>query len=336
MPTLFELANTCGGHVNKADENYLITEAASLEGASNSSIAPFFSRKYALQLEHSQAGAVLCSKRPEGYDGRVIEVKNPQLALTQLMAVLYPVSSPNFGIHSSAVIAKGVNVPEDCEIGPNVVIERGAKIASGVRIMAGSYIGEAVTIGINSSIGPNSTIRAHCELGQGVTISSGVVIGSDGFGYVPDAEHGASYWAKIMHVGKVIIGNKVEIGANSTVDRGSISNTVIADDVIIDNLVQVAHNVTIGRATAIAALSGIAGSTVIGEECLIGGRVAIMGHLNICDKTIIYADSLVTKSIPKAGIYSSSLPAQPLKKWHRTIATLRRHGLEKRSHKQDK
>lgn len=324
MATLSELASVCDGRIDSRDGDYEIKEVASLERATAQCIAPFYKQKYSGQITATQAGAIICRLQPVGFKGRILWVDNPQLALIKIAPLLYGQSQSAMGVHRSAVVAQDVIVPDDCYIGANAVVQSGAQIAAGVKIKAGSYIGAAASIGSNGCIGPNATVHAGCQLGDNVSIGSGSVVGSDGFGYVPSDAPDAPYWAKALQVGHVVMGNNVRVGANTTIDRGSISHTIIGDDVIIDNLVQIAHNVTIGRATAIAACSGIAGSTHIGEHCLIGGRVGIVGHINICAKTTIYANSLVTKSITKPGIYSSSLPAQPLQLWQRMIVNLRR------------
>ncbi len=331
MATLSQLAEACGGKIENGDSGYEISNVSSLGDASKDSIAPFHHARYVKELATSKAGALISRGRPEGYTGRILEVADPQLALALIMPLLYPIDDSRKGVTSSASVADNVAISGESFVGENVVIDGGCSIGSGVKICSGVYIGKGVTIGANTEIGPNCTIYANSKIGESVRVSAGAVIGAEGFGYVPYEKDGAKCWVKMMHIGKVIVGDHVEIGSNTTIDRGSISDTLIEDQVIIDNLVQVAHNVKIGRATAIAACTAIAGSTTIGERCLIGGRVAIVGHITICDDVTIYADSLVTKSISKPGVHSSSLPAQPLKLWHRTLANMRRAGLNKRN-----
>ncbi len=326
MATLSELAEICGGKIAERDKDYQIHSIATLTSADEQSLAPFYDQRYAEQLTTTKAGVVIADSRPTAYQGRLLEVKNPQLALTKLMPLLYPVKECAAKVEASAQIASDVSLPEEAYIGHNVVIASGVIFKGKVYIGSGAYIGENVIIDAGASIGVNCSIMHGCSIGENCHISAGVVIGADGFGYVSDANQNATetIWRKTQHIGKVIIGKNVEIGANTTIDRGSIGDTIIGDNVIIDNLVQIAHNVNIGRGTAIAGCAAIAGSTTVGADCLIAGRAALVGHLIICDKVTILANSLVTKSIATAGVYSSSLPAQPVKVWRKLIARLRK------------
>lgn len=326
MATLSQLATTCGGKVDEKDKNHQVHKVTNLLSAAEDCLAPYHDKRYAKLLTSTNAGAIITDVRPSGFSGRVIEVANPQRALAKLMPMLYPVQRRNAKIERTAQIADNVQVPEQAYIGHHVVIESGVVLDGNVEIHAGAYVGANTVIASGVSIGANCAIMHSCDIGENVKISAGAIIGADGFGYVPAIgnSESAQTWQKMQHVGKVTIGNNVEIGANTTIDRGSIGDTVIEDDVIIDNLVQIAHNVKIGQGTAIAGCAAIAGSTTVGSNCLIAGGAALIGHLDVCDGVTIHANSLVTKSIKKAGVYSSSIPAQPSKIWRKAIARLKR------------
>jgi UDP-3-O-[3-hydroxymyristoyl] glucosamine N-acyltransferase len=200
-----------------------------------------------------------------------------------------------------------------------VVIEQDAVIGAGSSIAAGTVIGQGVQIGTNALIYANVTIYPLCVIGSNVILHSGCVIGADGFGLAPEA----GKWLKIPQIGRVIIGDDVEVGANTTIDRGALDDTVIHDGVKLDNQIQVAHNVHIGEHTAIAACTGIAGSAHIGAHCTIGGAAMIFGHIEIADKVNISTNTLITKSLPKAGTYTSALPFSEHSEWLKNAVQMR-------------
>lgn len=225
----------------------------------------------------------------------------------------YPSSPENqSSIHPSVILSPGsiiadsVSIGENTYIGPNVTIEPG------------------VTIGANSVIQGNNYIGDRVEIGNDCWIHPGAVIGSEGFGLVPNDDPVTGVWQRVPHLGTVIIGNRVEIGANTTIDRGAIDDTIIADDVILDNQIQVAHNVSIGRGTAMAGCVGIAGSATIGSGCLVGGGSGISGHLTIGDNTMVNGMSFVSRDLPSGGHYASGFPVLPTKQWNKLVATMRR------------
>ncbi len=324
MATLAQLAALCDGQVI-GDDQLPITAIAALDKADKHCIAPFHDSRYAKQLTNSQAGAIVTPSVPDNYQGNALVAANAQLAFAKIAQFFHPFQASS-GVHPTACVAGDVDVPSSVYIGPHAVVETGCTLAEWVQIQSGAQIGAGTNIGEYARIDSNVIIYTGTQIGAHTHISAGAVIGADGFGYVRDeVVKQSSGWLKMPQIGQVIVGDNVQIGANTTVDRGSMSDTVIADDVIIDNLVQIAHNVSIGRGTAIAACSAIAGSTHVGSNCLIAGRVSIDGHLQICDGVTVYADSLVTKSIAQPGIFASSIPAQPLKRWHRTLANLRKN-----------
>ncbi len=222
-------------------------------------------------------------------------------------------------IHPSAVIAANIAIPASVTIGAHVVIESEVVIGEGCQIGAGCYIGQDVVLGAECCLHPRVTLYHGCQLGARVTIHSGAVIGADGFGF---ANH-AGCWIKIPQLGRVMIGDDVEIGANTTIDRGAFDDTQIANQVIIDNQVHIAHNVKIGTGTAIAGCVGIAGSAKIGAHCLLGGAVGVVGHITIADRVQVNAGTLVMADIVEAGVYGGPFPLMPQKEWERNAATLR-------------
>lgn len=216
-------------------------------------------------------------------------------------------------VHETAAIEADVELSPGVTIGANAVVGCGAALADDVTIGAGSYIGAGVQIESGTHIHPNVTVLDRVTIGAHCELHSGAVVGADGFGWAP----ADGMWEKICQLGSVRIGNRVSIGACTTVDRGAIEDTVIEDGVILDNHIQVAHNVVIGENTAIAGCTGIAGSTRIGRNCRIGGAVSIVGHISICDQVTITANSFVNSSIRSAGSYSSGYPVEESKKWRK-------------------
>ncbi|WP_370261449.1 UDP-3-O-(3-hydroxymyristoyl)glucosamine N-acyltransferase [Limnobacter sp.] len=228
-------------------------------------------------------------------------------------------AKPEAGVHPSAVVDATANVHPSAIIGPNVVLGRGCSVGEGACIGAGTVLGDCVTIGANTLIHPNVTIYQECEIGQHCIIHAGVVIGADGFGFANDK----GTWIKIPQVGRVLIADHVEIGANTTIDRGAIDDTLIGFGVKLDNQIQIAHNVTIGEHTAMAGCVGVAGSTHIGARCTVGGAAMLLGHLTIADGTHISGCSAVMSSIKEAGAYSGIFPLQDHKEWEKTAVALK-------------
>lgn len=316
--TLAELARHVGGQL-RGDGAYEVTAVAAIDVAGPHDLTFLADRRYLARLASTSAGAVLLNTADaEAYEGRAIVVDNPQLAFARAAAVLHPPAPVLPAIHQLALIAPGARVSSRAWIDAHATVQTGADIGDGVSIGVGCSIGRRVRIGAGTQVAPRVVIGDDCVIGANCRISAGVVIGSDGFGYAKDGER----WINMPQRGRVIIGDDVDIGANTTIDRGTLTDTVIGDGVKLDNLIQVAHNVRIGAHTAIAACTGIAGSVIIGRRCTIGGHVGIAGHLTIADDVQILATSLVTKSIDRAGAYSSNLKAEPLDRWRRTVVRL--------------
>ncbi|MEB4591862.1 UDP-3-O-(3-hydroxymyristoyl)glucosamine N-acyltransferase [Candidatus Thiothrix sp. Deng01] len=274
----------------------------SIEKAQAGELSYVRSAKYRHFLETSHASAlILPPDLAETYRGDCLVNQNPYLAYAKAVTLLHSSPPPNAGIHPSAVIAEDAELAGLCSIGAKVVIESGTRIASGVIIEAGCVIGRDCRIGENSRLYPNVTLYPGTEIGKRCIIHAGAVLGADGFGFAPDGKA----WFKIPQVGNVVVGNDVEIGANTCIDRAAMGSTIIGDGVKLDNLLQIAHNVQIGEHTAMAACTAVAGSVRIGRYCQIGGMSAIAGHLDITDNVVVTGTSLVSHSLTKPGVYSS-------------------------------
>lgn len=245
---------------------------------------------------------------------------NPRFLFAKICQVLYPVVSSYSGIHSTAIIHPSAQIAAGVTIEPNCVIGENTVIGEKTLIKSNTVIGAGVQLGHTCIIHSNVTIYDYCQLGNEVTIHSGTVIGSDGFGFVNEKGR----WIKVPQLGRVIIGDSVEIGANTCVDRGALEDTIISRNIILDNLIQVAHNVHIGEGTAIAGCSAIAGSTKVGQYCLIGGGARINGHIEITDKVNLLGGTNVVQSITEPGIYASAINERPAQEWKRTLLRLHR------------
>jgi len=303
------------------DAEIQISGISTLSGASPNDISFLTNSKYRAQLPASRAAAVILGPQDQdATDIPRIVTRNPYAYMAKVSALLHPREHPSPGIHASAVVDASARIAADAAIGPHAVIDAHAVIGAGVVIGAGCHIGAAVEIGADTWLYPGVSIYPGCKLGQRGIFHSGVVIGADGFGLAP--ENGR--WLKIPQVGRVLIGDDVEIGANTTVDRGALEDTVIEDGVKLDNQIQIAHNCRIGAHTAIAACVGIAGSTVIGQHCVIGGAAMFVGHIHVADGVTISGGSLVSKSIDVPGTYTSMWAAAPHREWLKTVAQLRR------------
>ena len=262
--------------------------------------------------------------------GAVIFSDNPQLSFAKATPLVITGNDIIAHIHKTAVIATSASLDPAVNIAGGVVIEADVQLDAGVNIGANAFVGKGSRIGKNTQIDANVTIYAGTELGEDCQISSGAVIGSPGFGIVPDGDK----WLRFPQLGRVIIGDNVDVGANCCIDRGALENTIIGSGVKLDNLIQIAHNVQIGENTVIAACTGIAGSANIGKNCRIGGRASIQGHITIADHVVITTCTFVNKSIFKPGAYSASLSAQENTTWLKNHARL--HRLDKMSRQVNK
>ncbi|WP_051534472.1 UDP-3-O-(3-hydroxymyristoyl)glucosamine N-acyltransferase [Deefgea rivuli] len=315
---LSELITLFGGEL--IGDDVTIASVASLESAGIGQLSFYTGSKFSSEVENCHASAVVLKKHEPKYKCSQVLVKNPQLFITRVLALIYPARRSKQSLHPMASIAQDACVDKTAEIGAFVVIESGARIGANTIIESGSTIGENVLIGDHCRIHARVVIYADCEIGNFTEIHSGVVIGSDGFGNAWTGQN----WEKIPQIGRVIVGSHVEIGANTTIDRGALDNTFIADGVRLDNLIQVAHNVKIGKHTAIAACSGIAGSTTVGSQCLIGGGVLIAGHIEIADGITLLSGGGTPASLTEPGVYASGVPTMPYALWARNSLQYKR------------
>ncbi len=308
-----------GGRV-LGDANTTVSQVATLDSAQAGNLTFLASSKYRAQLAATHAGAIIVAEADAGATSlpRIV-CDNPYTYFAKVSSFLNPVSQTLPGIHPGAVIGEGAQIDQTAYIGPNVVVRAGAKIGARCVIMAGCSIGSGVTIGEDALLYPRVVVYHDCVLGNKLIAHSGVVIGADGFGFAPDEGR----WLKIPQIGRVVIGDDVEIGANTTIDRGALGDTVIEDGVKLDNQIQVAHNVRIGAHTAIAGCVGIAGSTTIGRHCRIGGSAGILGHLQIADNVEISSFTLIGKSIREPGSYTGIFPFSSNEEWRKNAVHLR-------------
>ena len=325
MPTLSlkDIAETIGAelHVKGSDtEDTPIHSLGTLSGAGIGQISFLSNSKYRSQLVDTTAQAVIL--HPDDLPHcpcTALVCENPYLAFAYAAQALDSTPDAAVGIAPSAVIATDVSIGEGVSIGANAVIETGVKLGDGVQIGAGCFVGKDTQIGANTKLWANVTIYHRVKIGCDCLFQSGCVIGSDGFGYANDKGR----WVKIPQLGGVVIGDRVEVGASTTIDRGALEDTVIADGVILDNQIQLAHNVVLGENTAMAACSVIAGSTTVGKNCTIAGLCGINGHIQIADNVHFTGMSMVTKSIQEPGVYSSGIPAEANKDWRKNMVALR-------------
>jgi len=296
-----------------------IVRLAPIESAGEEDLSFVVGQRYGSALKNTQAGAVIVPQSMlADVPGNALVSENPYASYAAASWLLYPSKSPIPGVHSTAAVHADATVSAKATIGAYVVIGPGTTIADDVVIEAHSFVGSKVHIGAGTRLFPRVTIYNNVHIGKACRVQSGVVLGSEGFGYAWAGEG----WKQIQQVGGVRIGDNVHIGANTTIDCGAIEPTRIDDGVVLDNQIQIAHNVRIGRNTAIAGCVGIAGSTHIGTHCQIGGACNIVGHLSIADNVIINAASLVTRSILQAGRYGSGMPLQEEHAWRRSFVNL--------------
>ncbi|MEH6588821.1 MAG: UDP-3-O-(3-hydroxymyristoyl)glucosamine N-acyltransferase [Halioglobus sp.] len=313
MYLLGELATKLGlALVGRADRS--IASLAPLSLAGPDSLSFMSSDKHLKELAKTSAGAVIV--RPDYADQCPVDYllsDDPYLSFAKATKLFDNSPVAPEGIHSSAIVSSDAQVDSSASLGPNVVVEPGAVIGPNVTLAANVYIGHGSVIGAGSRLMSSVVVYHDVHLGEYCLVQAQTVLGSDGFGYAPDA----SGWNKIHQLGGLRIGDRVEIGAGAAIDRGALENTVIADGVIIDNHVHIAHNCSIGKNTAIAACCAMAGSTKIGANCTFGGMVGIAGHIEICDDAHFTAMSMVTGSVTKPGSYSSGTGLAPTGEWRK-------------------
>lgn len=314
--TVAEIANIVGGRVI-GDKEIEIQRVSPLDQATKDDVSFLSNPKFEQQLDTTQAGCVLLSdsytKQPSVTS---VLCKDPYLAFALVAQALDKIPLPATHISPTATIHSSVVLGDNVKIAAGAVIEKNCQIGDNVCIGANSYLGEGGVIGDNSIVYANVSIYHGVHIGASCIVHSGVVIGCDGFGYANDA----GQWVKIPQSGGVKIGDRVEIGANACIDRGALKDTIISSGVKIDNLCHIAHNVEVGENTAMAAFTGIAGSSKIGQSCTFSGRSSIIGHLDIAPGTHLTAGTLVNKSNETAGVFSSGTGAQDNKTWRKNVA----------------
>ena len=314
--TLGQLAEHVGGRIH-GDADCNIDGVATLQNAKPGDISFLANPRYTKYLAGTAASAVIIGEEQlDACPTNALVVTDPYLSYARIATLLSPPAATQWGRHPTAVVADGSRIDSGAWIGPHSVIEADVEIGAGVMVGPGCVVGHGSRIGAGSRLVANVTVCHGSRLGKRVVLHPGVVIGSDGFGLANDGGN----WVKVPQLGGVIIGDDVEIGANTTVDRGALDDTIIEDGVKLDNQIQVAHNVYIGAHSAIAGCTGIAGSARIGARCTIGGGVGIVGHTEIADDVHITGMSFVAHSIRKPGVYSSGTPLETNREWRRNYA----------------
>ena len=303
------------------DADAEVTHVATLANADARALSFLANPAYREQLAGTQAGAVLLKAEDAEYSPvNVLISDDPYLSFARIARALHPLPEQRPGVHPSAVVDPDAKVAGSAYVGPHALVAARAEISANAHVGPGCIVGERCALGESSRLTANVTLVQDVRIGQRSIVHPGAVLGSDGFGNAMSP----SGWVKVPQVGGVQIGDDVEIGANTTIDRGAIEDTVIENGVRLDNLIQIAHNVRIGEHTAIAATTGISGSTTIGKRCMLAGRVGIVGHVNVCDDVIITGAAVVTKDITEPGVYSGSFVAEKDSDWKRRVVKFKR------------
>ena len=303
------------------DGAVVLDGVATLANAGPAKLAFLANPRYRAQLAQTGAGAVVMrAADAEGYAGTALLADDPYPAFAKLAAEFETRTAPEPGVHPSAVVAADAIVDPSAQVGPFVAIGARSRIGAGATLGPGCVVGEDCVVGEGCELVARVTLVKRVRLGKRVLVHPGAVLGADGFGLAMDAGR----WLKVPQLGGVVIGDDCEIGANTSIDRGAIEDTVLEEDVRLDNQIQVGHNARIGAHTALAGCAAVAGSARIGRYCLIGGGAGVLGHLEVCDRVVVTAMSLVTHSIREPGEYSSGTPLMPNRDWRRSAARFKR------------
>ncbi len=315
---LSEIAKIVNAEIS-GDENIIINNFSSIDESEQGDLTFITDSKYEKYFASCKASAIIVNEKfnKSRNDITYLTVKNPQIAFANILSKYFPFKASLSGIDTSAFIDSSAKIGQNVSVGKNVIISEGCKIGDNTVILHNTVIMQNVEVGNDCIVYPNVTIREGCKLGNRVILHSGVVIGSDGFGYYTDENN---VYHKIPQIGIVIIGDDVEIGSNTTIDRAALGATIIGNGTKIDNLVQIAHNVKIGKNTVLSSQVGVSGSTKIGNNCILAGQVGLAGHLEIVDNVILLAKSGIPKTISKPGMYFG-YPAKP----HREALRLEAH-----------
>lgn len=317
--TLAELAQRLGAEL-KGDGSIQVSGVNTLKDATPADISFLANASYHSQLADTHAAAVIVNAGAAAdAPCAALVMANPYLGFALVSQLFDNRPQPVAGVHPTAVVAASATLAENVSIGANAVIGEHCVIGAGCEIGAGTVISDHCVLGDGCLLHANVTLYHDVVLGERVRIHSGTVIGADGFGFAPDKGR----WHKIAQLGGVRVGNDVEIGANTCIDRGALGNTEIGDNVILDNLIQIAHNVKLGNGTAMAGQSGIAGSTTVGKGCTIAGNAGVAGHLTLVDGVHIAAKALISKSVTEPGVYASGTAQMPMQEWRRSATRFR-------------
>lgn len=323
--SLKDVTDRLGGQLANSTAEIKISRVGSLAYAQAGAISFFNDTKYTAQLQSTQASAVII--KPEHVQLTAlpsIVTDNPYAYFAKVSQLLNPAPVHHPGIHHTASVSTSATISSGCYIGAHVTIGNNVVLGQDVVIGPNSVIEHDSIISDNTVLEANVTIKHGTQVGKSCHFFSGAVIGNDGFGYAEElGDDGIKRWVKIPQIGRVIIGDHVDIGANTTIDRGAIDDTVIAEGVKIDNLVQIAHNCRIGAHTVIAGCVGIAGSAIIGAHCKLGGSAMILGHLTIADDVTVSPGTMIMRSITKSGTYTALMPSQEHTAWLKTAANIR-------------
>lgn len=317
--TLGQLAERLGATL-RGDPLRPIRGLATLQDAGPEHLAFLSNAQYRKHLADTKAGVVLLAPvDAEGYAGDALLIDNPYLAFAQLSHLFDRKPVASSGVHPTAVVAQDAQVDASASVGAYAVIESGARVAANVTIGAHCVIGARSEIGEGGWLAPRVTLYHDVKIGKRVVIQSGAVLGGEGFGFANQK----GVWQKIAQIGGVVLGDDVEIGANTTIDRGALADTLIGNGVKLDNQIMIAHNVQVGDHTAMAGCVGISGSTKIGKHCMIAGGVGMVGHIEVCDNVFVTGMTMVTRSITEPGAYSSGTAMQTAADWKKSAARIR-------------
>jgi UDP-3-O-[3-hydroxymyristoyl] glucosamine N-acyltransferase len=318
--TLGELAVRFGCEL-RGDPSVAVETIAALSQADSRSVSFLANPKLVSQLKDTRAGAVILDARSAD-DSPVpaLVVANPHATFARVAALLYPDPPLNPGVHSQATVAAGAVIASSAEIAAHAFVGEGAQIGARCFIGPGCVVERGAVIGDDTRLIARVYVGHHVVFGLRCVVQPGAVVGGDGFGFASEMRT----WIKVPQVGSVRIGDDVEIGANTTIDRGAIGDTVIEEGVKLDNLIMIAHNCRIGAHSALAATTAIAGSSTIGKRCMLGGRAGMSGHISLCDDVVVLGTTFISRSITRPGVYSSALPAEEAGVWRRIVARLKR------------
>lgn len=304
----------------RGDPSLPIACVGTLRNASPDAISFLANPAYRSQLHATQAAAVVLEERYQA-DCPVAALisPNPYAVFARIAQFLHPPPVARPGIDPRASVAADATVPDSVRVCAQAVVGPGARLGAGVIIGEGAVVGANARIGEGTRLAPRVVVMEGVAIGRRCVLHAGAVVGSDGFGFAPHR----STWVKIPQLGSVVVGDDVEIGANTTIDRGTVDDTVIEDGVKLDNQIQIAHNARVGAHTVMAAMSGVAGSTTVGKRCMFGGAVLAVGHLTICDDAVFTFRSTILQSVTVPGTYSGALPADEARRWRRNAARFR-------------